>query len=162
AIKDHSQVRPGDLLLKIDPEPYKMALDKAEAELDQVRARIEAMRAEYLEATAEHKEAEDRISFYEAQRSRQAQLVDKGVGFAFRFEEAGANADAARNRVSGSRQKMHRILAQLTGDPKIATEAHPMVREKIAARDRAKLDLDRTVVTAPLGGLAVNVKLLPG
>jgi membrane fusion protein (multidrug efflux system) len=32
----------------------------------------------------------------------------------------------------------------------------------VAARDRAKLDLDRTVVRAPLGGLAVNVKLLPG
>ena len=161
-IKDHSQVKRGDLLVKIDPEPYKMALDKAEAELDQVRARIEAMRAEHLEATAENKEAEDRVQFYEAQRARQAQLVDKGVGFAFRFEEAGANADAARARVTASRQKIQRILAQLTGDPKIPTESHPLVREKMAARDRAKLDLDRTVVTAPLSGLAVNVKLMPG
>jgi membrane fusion protein (multidrug efflux system) len=161
-IKDHSQVKPGDLLVKIDPEPYKMALDKAEAELDQMRARVEAMRAEYREATAEQKEAEDRVQFYDAQRARQARLVDKGVGFAFRFEEADANADAAHTRVTASRQKMQRILAQLTGDPSIATESHPLVREKLAARDRAKLDLDRTVVTAPLGGLAVNVKLLPG
>jgi membrane fusion protein (multidrug efflux system) len=162
AIKDHALVKPGDLLLKIDPEPYKMALDKAEAELDQTKARVEALRAEYQESMAELKEAEDRVQFYDAQRARQQRLVDKGVGRAFVFEEADANADAARARVTAARQKNQRVLAQLTGDPKIVTDAHPLVREKTAARDRARLDLDRTVLRAPLGGLAVNVKLLPG
>lgn len=161
-VQDHAQVKPGDLLLKIDPEPYKLALDRAEAELDQTRARVAALRAEYREATAEHKEAEDKIQFYDAQRDRQKRLADKGVGRAFFFEEADANADAARARMTAARQKMQRILAQLGGKPDIETEAHPLVREKIAARDRAKLDLDRTIVKAPLGGLAVNVKLLPG
>ncbi|MEZ5818818.1 MAG: HlyD family secretion protein [Hyphomicrobiaceae bacterium] len=161
-IRDHAQVKPGDLLLKIDPEPYKLALDKAEAELDQTRARVAALRAEYREAMAEQKEAEDKVQFYDAQRDRQKRLADKGVGKAFQFEEADANADAARARVTAARQKMQRVLAQLGGNPEIATLAHPLVREKVAARDRAKLDLERTVVRAPLGGLAVNVKLLPG
>lgn len=161
-IKDHAQVKPGDLLVKIDPEPYQMALAKAEAELDQTRARVESLRAEYHEAIAEQREAEDKVQFYDAQRDRQKRLADKGVGKAFQFEEADANADAARARVTASRQKIQRVLAQLTGDPKIATEKHPLVREKMAARDRAKLDLDRTVINAPMSGLAVNVKLLPG
>lgn len=161
-LQDHAQVKAGDLLLKIDPEPYKLALDKAEAELDQTRARVAALRAEYREAMAEQKEAEDKVQFYDAQRDRQKRLADKGVGRAFFFEEADANADAARARVTASRQKMQRVLAQLGGKPDIETEAHPLVREKLAARDRAKLDLDRTVVRAPLGGLAVNVRLLPG
>ncbi len=161
-IKDHATVKKGDLLLKIDPEPYKMALDKSEAELDQVRARVAALRAEYAESMAELKEAEDKLSFYNAQRDRQQRLVDKGVGRAFVFEEADSNADAARSRVTAARQKNQRVLAQLAGDPKIATEAHPLVREKMAERDRAKLDLDRTLVRAPLAGMAVNVKLLPG
>jgi membrane fusion protein (multidrug efflux system) len=60
------------------------------------------------------------------------------------------------------RHRQQRILASLSGDPEIATDNHPMVREKIALRDRAKLDLERTVVRAPVGGFAVNVKLLPG
>lgn len=161
-IKDHAQVKPGDLLLKIDPEPYKMALAKAEAELDQTRASVEAMRAEYHGAIAEQREAEDRVQFYDAQLDRQRRLADKGVGKAFQFEEADANADAARARVNAAKQKMQRVLAQLAGDPKIPTETHAMVREKMAARDRARLDLERTVVHAPLGGLAVNVKLMPG
>lgn len=161
-IEDHAQVKPGDLLIKIDPEPYKLALDKANAELDQTRARVSALRAEYREAMAEQKEAEDKVQFYDAQRDRQKRLADKGVGRAFFFEEADANSDAARARVTASRQKMQRVLAQLGGKPDIETDAHPLVREKRAARDRAKLDLDRTVIRAPLGGLAVNVKLLPG
>ncbi len=161
-VQEHAHVKAGDLLIKIDPEPYKMALDRAEAELDQTRSVVEALRAEYREAIEQQREFEDRIQFYDAQRDRQKQLVDKGVGKAFQFEEADANADAARSRVSAARQKMQRVLAQLTGDPKIATEAHPLVREKAAARDRARLDLERTVVRAPLGGMTVNVKLLPG
>ena len=161
-VKDHAQVKPGDLLLKIDPEPYKLALEQADAELDQTRARVAALRAEYHEATAELREAEDRVQFFDAQRDRQRRLADKGVGKAFQFEEADSNADAARARVTASRQKMQRVLAQLGGNPQIETDAHPLVREKSAARSRAQLDLDRTVVRAPLGGLAVNVKLLPG
>lgn len=162
ALKDHAQVKPGELLLKIDPEPYKLALDKAEAELDQTRAHVEALRAEYRGAKSELKEAGERLQFFDAQRSRQKLLVDKGVGRAFVMEEADSNADAAHTRVNGARQKMQRVLAQLGGNPEIETAAHPIVREKMAARDRAKYDLDRTVVFAPLGGLAVNVKLLPG
>ena len=161
-VKDHAHVKPGDLLVKVDPEPYKLALDKAEAELDQTRARVESLRAEYHEAIADQKEAEDRVQFFDAQRDRQRRLVDKGVGKAFQFEEADSNADASRARVTAARQKMRRVLAQLSGDPTIEVEKHPLVREKLAARDRAQLDLDRTVVKAPLGGLAVNVKLLPG
>lgn len=162
AIKDHAHVKPGDLLIKIDPEPYKMALDKAEAELDQTLARVASLRAEYQEAVAEQTEFQERIQFFDAQRDRQKRLAEKGVGKAFQFEEADSNADAARARLNTARQKMQRVLAQLGGDPKIASESHPLVREKTAVRDRSKLDLDRTVVRAPLGGLAVNVKLLPG
>ncbi len=161
-VKDHTHVKTGDILIKIDQEPFQLALDKAEAELDMTRAQVANLRAQYAEAQAEMKEAQSKISFFEAQYARQKQLTSKGVGFAFRFEEADSNNNAAHERASAVQQKIQRTLAALGGDPKIDTEKHPIVREKIAVRDRAKLELERTVVRAPVSGTAVNMRLLPG
>ncbi len=162
AVKDHAHVNQGDVLLRIDREPFELALTRAEAELDQTRATVESFRAQWSEAGAELKEAQSRIAFVDAQVSRQKQLSDRGVGAAFKFEEADSNAAVARDRVAVVHQKLQRILASLGGDAKIATAQHPMVREKMAQRARAQLDLERTIIRAPVGGTAVNVKLLPG
>lgn len=161
-VKDQRHIKTGDLLIKIDDEPFRMALDKAEAELDQTRSTVESLRAQHAEAIAELKEAQSKVTFFDAQLDRQRQLTSKGVGAAFRFEEADSNSSAARDRVSAAQQKIQRTLAALGGDPRIETDRHPSVREKMAVRDRAKLDLDRTIVRAPVSGTTVNVRLLPG
>jgi membrane fusion protein, multidrug efflux system len=161
-IREHAIVKAGDPLLKIDPESFTIALDKAEAELEQTRTQVAGLRAQYAEARAELKEAESKTNFYDAQYARQNQLKQRGVGFAFRFEEADSNAAAARDRVSVLQQKIERILASLSGNADLPTDQHSLVREKMAMRDRAKLDLDRATVVAPVSGVAVNVKLLPG
>jgi membrane fusion protein (multidrug efflux system) len=161
-VKEHAVLKAGEPLLKIDPESFSIALEKAEAELEQTRTQVAGLRAQYAEARAELKEAESKINFFDAQYARQNQLKQRGVGFAFRFEEADSNAAAARDRVGVLQQKMERILAMLSGNPDLPTEQHSLVREKMAMRDRAKLDLDRATVAAPVSGVAVNVKLLPG
>lgn len=161
-VKEHAIIKAGEPLLKIDAEPYSIALTKSEAELDQTRAQIAAMRAQYAEAQAELREAQSKTEFYDAQYARQNQLKQRGVGFAFKFEEADSNAAAARDRVAVLQQKIERIRASLGGNPDLPTEEHSFVREKLAMRERAKLDLERTTVIAPVGGVAVNVKLLPG
>ena len=161
-VKEHAVLKAGEPLLKIDPESFSIALEKAEAELEQTRTQVAGLRAQYAEARAELKEAESKINFFDAQYARQNQLKQRGVGFAFRFEEADSNAAAARDRVGVLQQKMERILAMLSGNPELPTEQHSLVREKMAMRDRAKLELDRATVAAPVSGVAVNVKLLPG
>lgn len=160
--KDHAQVKAGEILFKIDPEPYQIALAKAEAELGQALTMLEGLKVQYAEAKAEIKEAESRVAFFEAQHARQQQLTVKGVGFAFRFEEAQSNAATARERVAVAEQKMRRALAALKNDPNLKPEDSSMVREKMALRDRAQLELERTVVKAPVGGVSVNVRMLPG
>lgn len=161
-VKDQRHIKAGDPLIKIDDEPFRLALDKAEAELDQTRAAVESLRAQHAEAIAELKESQSKVAFFDAQLDRQRQLSSKGVGAAFRFEEADSNSSAARDRVSAAQQKIQRTLAALGGDPRIETDKHPSVRERTAVRDRAKLDLDRTLVRAPVSGTTVNVRLLPG
>jgi membrane fusion protein (multidrug efflux system) len=161
-VREHQEVKAGDVLLTVDPEHYAIALAKAEAELDQTRSRVAGFRAELAEAEMELKESRNRIAFFEAQHGRQQQLSDKGVGFAFRAEEAESNLRVARDRVSVIEQKIKRILTSLGGQADKPTEDHALVREMLAQRDRARLELVRTRIIAPVSGRVVNAKLLPG
>ena len=60
------------------------------------------------------------------------------------------------------RKKIERVAAQLGGNPERPIDEHPLVREKQAERERAELDLARTMIRAPLDGTAVNVRLQKG
>jgi membrane fusion protein (multidrug efflux system) len=57
-VRDHEPVKAGDPLVKIDPEPFRLALDKAEAELDNARTTVETARAQYQETRSELAEVE--------------------------------------------------------------------------------------------------------
>ncbi|MCL4766189.1 MAG: HlyD family secretion protein [Hyphomicrobiaceae bacterium] len=161
-VEDHETVRPGDVLVRLDPEPFSMALAQAEAELDASRAEVATLIASWQEARSELNEAESKVSFWETQLARQQQLATRGIVSSTRLEEVEINAIAARDRVAVMRQKVRRVAAQLGGQPERPVDQHPLVREKQAARDRAALELSRTTVRAPVGGTAVNVRLQAG
>lgn len=161
-VKDHARVKIGDLLLRIDPEPFQMALARAEAELDSARAQMATLVATWKEAQSEVIEAESKVSYWQAQLSRQRQLSERGIVASSKFEEVESNAVAARDRVGVMREKVARTLAQLGNRPERPIDDFALVRQKIAERDRAQLELARTSVRAPIAGIAVNVKAQPG
>jgi membrane fusion protein (multidrug efflux system) len=57
-IRDHAAVAQGEVLVRLDPEPYRLALAKAEAELDSARSAVEQLKVSLRESKAERKEAE--------------------------------------------------------------------------------------------------------
>lgn len=162
AVRDHAHVKTGDLLLRIDPEPFQLALTRAEAELDSARSAVETTRAIYHETLSELGELESRADYLTRQAARQSELNARGVAPATRMEEAQNDAQVARERINVARQRLSRILTNLQGKPDLPADQHPRVREQLAARDRALLELRRTTITAPVGGIVVNVKLQPG
>lgn len=161
-VKDHATVKAGDLLLRIDPEPFRLALAKADAELDSARAQMAMTVAAWKEAQSELAEAESKVGFWEAQLARQRQLSSRGIVPSTKFEEVESNAVAARDRVGVMREKVARTLAALGNRPDRGIDEYAMVRQRIAERDRAKLELERTEIHAPISGTAVNVKVQPG
>ena len=44
-VRDHASVAAGETLLTIEPRPFRLALDSAEAELDAARTQVETLRA---------------------------------------------------------------------------------------------------------------------
>jgi len=162
AVRDHAHVNAGDVLLRIDPEPFQLALAKANAELETARTTVETARATYIETKSELGELESRADFLGRQFARQQELNSRGVAPATKMEEAQNDAQVARERINVVRQRLARLLTVLKGDPEMPTDKHPLVLERIADRDRAALDLARTTISAPIGGVVVNVKLQKG
>lgn len=161
-VRDHTEVKTGDVLFAIDPEPFRVALAKAEAELDSTRGQVRTLIATWHEAQSELQEADSKVAYWNAQMTRQKTLASRGIVASSKFEEVESNAIAAVDRVAIMRKKVERVAAQLGGDPARPVDEHPLVREKRAERERADLDLARTIIRAPLGGTTVNVRLQKG
>lgn len=160
--KPHMKVKQGDTLVVIDPEPFAIAVSRAQAELDAARQQVEILAVTLKEANTELKEAQDRATYFQKRFERQRQLVTRGITSHTRFDELENDANAAADRVAMARQKIQRITASLGSDPSQPVDAHPLVRARIAALDQAKLDLDRTAVKSPASGTLVSVPLVPG
>ncbi len=161
-VRDHAEVKAGDLLITIDPEPFRVALAKAEAELDATRGQVRTLVATWHEAQTELQEAESKAAYWNAQMTRQKTLASRGIVASSKLEEVESNATAAADRVAVMHKKVERVAAQLGGNPARPVDEHPLVREKRAERERAGLELARTVIRAPLGGTTVNVRLQKG
>jgi membrane fusion protein (multidrug efflux system) len=162
AVRDHSRVMAGDVLLRLDPEPFRLAVGKAEAELDAARTLVETARATYRETQSELGELQARFDYLQRQARRQQDLAARGVAPATKLEETQNDADVARERINVVRQRLVRLLATLKGDPDLPLDEHPTVKQRLAERDQALLDLRRTIIAAPVGGTIVNMRLQRG
>jgi len=160
--RDHQSVAEGELLVQLDPEPYRLALARADAEVDSARATVEALKVSLRENRADAKETENRLGYLELQAKRQRELSGRGVSSAQRVEKADSEEQQARDRLSMLQQRIARVEAALGGDPNRPTDQYAAVREKIAMRDRAVLELSHTEIKAPRAGTVVNFRLQPG
>jgi membrane fusion protein (multidrug efflux system) len=160
--RDHKTVAAGEVLVRLDPAPYRLALAKAEAEIDSARAAVEQLKVSLREIHAEATEAENRLGFMQTQAKRQRELSGRGATTALAVEQANSNEQEAADRLAVLHQRIARVEASLGGKPDQPTDRYAAVREKQALRDRAALDLAYTEIKAPRPGTIVNFRLQHG
>ena len=162
SVRDAQRVDKGAPLFRIDPAPFQLAVERAQAQLGVTRTEIETLRADYRTAQLDADETAERIGFLERQYERQRLLKEKGMSREDQFDEARNNLETARKRLVAQREKAKSALAALDGKADAPAERHPRYLQALAALDQARLDLQRTEVKAPAAGVVTNMKLQPG
>jgi membrane fusion protein, multidrug efflux system len=160
-VQENQRVSRGQLLFKLDDQTYRLALAKIDAEIETTRADIRGLRAQWRTKREEIKAAQSQLNYAQQEFDRQSDLADKKIASQQKLQETRMGLDIARQRISAAQEDLQRIEAQLAGDPKIRTDDHPRVKQMVAARDEALLQLRRTAIEAPLDGI-VSKRPVPG
>ena len=161
-VKENDRVQRGDLLFTLDPEPHRINVTKAEAELGSIRNTLQALRAEYRQAIAERADARQEVAYFKRVFDRQRKLSARGVASRARYDEAERNLTKARQFARTLEQKILQVLARLGGKHDIPSNQHPMYLEAEAKLHSAALNLRRTQIRSPAAGIVGKVSLQTG
>jgi len=160
-VQENQHVSRGQLLFKLDDQSYRLSLARIDAEIETTRADIRGLRAQWRTKREEIKAAQSQLNYAQQEFDRQSDLADKKIASQQKLQETRMGLDVARQRISAAQEDLQRIEAQLAGDPKIRTDDHPRVKQMVAARDEALLQLRRTTIESPLDGI-VSKRPVPG
>ncbi|WP_297972122.1 HlyD family secretion protein, partial [uncultured Amaricoccus sp.] len=102
AVSDDEVVGAGALLFEIDPTPFRLAVEAAEADLAQVGQSIGASTADVAAAQARGTEAESVLTNSRAQAERTLELVARGVTPAAEADKAVAEVASGEATVAAA------------------------------------------------------------
>ncbi|HEY6094002.1 MAG TPA: HlyD family secretion protein [Gallionellaceae bacterium] len=151
-VQENQAVTAGQVLFVLDPAPFRIAVEKAEAKLAQVRTDLAALKASYRAKQAEVSMARSNYDFSMKELQRQTNLAEKNFISASRLDDAKHTAEVSRQQIAMLDQDMRRIGAELGGNPDTPVERHPGYLAALAELEQAKLDLSNTEVRASMAG----------
>jgi membrane fusion protein (multidrug efflux system) len=157
-VKDNQFVKKGEPLFDVDPAPYRVAVEKARAQVALARqgstqdsAEVRALEAELARQSAELDNAE-------VIKTRTENLVAKGFMSRQAVDDAASKVISGRAAVEQAKARIEKARVMIAP----ADSSSPAVASAQATLAQAQLDLDRTRVSAPQSGWVVNRTLTSG
>lgn len=157
AVEDNQPVHKGQMLFRIDPKPFQIAVDRAQAQLSVARLRIDGLKAGYRQQQAELQSAKESADFDQREFARKKALVATEFVSRAIYERADTDLKVRRQRIASIEQQIASTVVALNGNPDIEADNHPTVREARAQLDEAQLYLSYTTVYAPDDGIVAKV-----
>jgi multidrug resistance efflux pump len=156
-IRNDDDVEPGQPLFEIDPEQYRIALQRARSDYESVRRSVNASAAAVEAARASLTASQASFDMAEKDASRQERLHadDPGAISVRRLEIAQSTREEARSRVRRAEADL-RKAEESAGD---SGEANAQLRSARAAVEKAELDLANTRIVSPARGRVTDLRV---
>ena len=151
----NTRVAAGDVLLRIDPSDYEIAVQQAEAKLEQVTQELGGGIEELTVAQASLSQAITQRDYVIAQSKRVFELEKEGVLPATDGDKARAEVTKSKADVESARARLQQVQQRI-GDQ---SEDNAYLQEALAALEDARLDLARTEIRAPSKGGVTSVNI---
>jgi membrane fusion protein (multidrug efflux system) len=151
AVKEGQWVEAGDLLFRIDPEPFKLQIQQADAQIAAAQANVTALANSSDLSGADISGAREDIGFAQAKLARQQALWNRGFTTKADLEAAQHAVAQAREELRSAQARQEEARAKLANGAQVPGE-NPQVAAGRAARAEAELNLARSTVRAPSSG----------
>ncbi len=156
-VTENQHVSAGDVLFTLDPEPFQIAIQRAQAALGRARLDVEQLKVDHETAVSALDIARSTLKIQSELYDRRAILATKGVTSSTSRDELKLSLVQAQSAVTSAEKRVENTLAALGGTPDIATDDHPRVRAALADLRLAERDLAKTAVKAPANGIINQV-----
>jgi len=158
-IEGNSPVKKGDVLFKIDPTPYQIAVDTLSASLAATEGSVKQLNEQLRAAQGKTETVRAQLELGRMRVTQNRDLVSNGAGDKFTLEQAESNVKQLQAELNANVAAEAQIRARLgatVGDDQAEVA---QIKSQLA---NARWELSQTVFTAPADGTVINLQLRPG
>jgi membrane fusion protein (multidrug efflux system) len=148
-VHENQQVHRGDLLFRIDPRPFRIALANAEAQIAAAQVQVNQLATRSAGTGADIAGAEANLAYQRREFARLQDLMRQGWITRTRYDEVQHDVNEAQERLANARAAAANASSALAGG---GVENQPALQAARVAREQALLNLSRTEVRAPADG----------
>ncbi len=163
AVHDNQPVAAGQVLYRLDPLPFQIALAKAEADRAQIALTLESMQRDYRRMLTQAAAEQAEVALDRTQFQRAVRLLANGVESRADYDRARYKLQADGNQLAALQEQASVQLARLDGSPNLPVGRLPQYMRAEAQVAEAQRELNHTVVIAPFAGTVTDVPAIaPG
>ena len=173
-IEPNRPIKKGDVLFRVDPTPFEIAVRISEAQIAQLKAQLVTAEAnartllEQLKSATGQKEAiASKLELSRLRLPQYKELAETGAGNRFDWEQAQAdvlNLEGQLASANAAEAQIKEKLAAKTpeGEQDEVAKAKAQIAQAEAELANAKWELSQTTYYAPANGTVVALTLRPG
>jgi membrane fusion protein, multidrug efflux system len=162
-VSENQHVTAGQILYRLDPGQFQIALENAKANLAETGLTVESMKQDYRRMLIDIETQQAKVELDQSTFDRFNTLVKTDAISKANYDQARFTLQADKSTLASLKQQADVQLARLGGNPDIPVSEHPQYLQAKSQVDEAQRQLDHTVVKAPFAGVVTDVpSIAPG
>ncbi len=144
----NTQVKKDQVIARIDPQSFELRVNQTRADVDAARSAVAVATSNLAAQSAEVGRVKVALADAERDLNRKKMLVEKGF-------ISPAELDKARTLYDSTREQLKSVEAQIHVNQSQIVSAQATVKQREALLKQAQVDLERTIIRAPVNGTVI-------